>query len=159
MHPNACVWGSLESCINLFTHRSHLLRVQPVLRSLVHGDWAGGRRRCSANWEGFPTSHSEVVLATCGRLLFVTLGLFLLSLRRFCRIRLETGIDVGRLTSEGKKLCSRAAVCTQSLAASLNHHGVQTNHPDFSGGTLFFREGEEGRVSHSLPRSAALLPE
>lgn len=159
MHPNACVWGSLESCINLFTHHSHLLRVQPVLRSLVHGDWAGGRRRCSANWEGFPTSHSEVVLATCGRLLFVTLGLFLLSLRRFCRIRLETGIDGGRLTSEGKKLCSWAAVCTQSLAASLNHHGVQTNHPDFSGGTLFFREGEEGRVSHSLPRSAALLPE
>lgn len=42
-------------------------------------------------------------------------------------------MDGGRLTSGGKKLCSWAAVCTQSLAAYLNHHEVQTKHPDFSG--------------------------
>lgn len=60
-------------------------------------------------------SHSGAVLATCSCLLLATLGPFLLSLRQFCRICLEMGLDVGRLTKTGKKSCSWAAMCMQFI--------------------------------------------
>lgn len=57
-------------------------------------------------------------------------------------------MDVGRLTSGGKKLFSWIPVHTQSLAAYLNHHRVQTKHPYFSVvlEALCFseKEGKEG---------------
>lgn len=134
----------LESCIGIFNHP----HVQPVLCSLVRGVWAGDRRHCSANWEGFPTSPSGAVLASGNFLLFATFGPFFLSLRQFCRICLEVGMDVERLTSGGKKLFSWIPVRTQSLAAYLNHHRVQTKHPYFSVvlEALCFseKEGKEG---------------
>lgn len=130
VQPNARVWGCLESCIKKLVDWPGLTR---AALSCAHSfrDQAGGRRLCSASSKGFPKSLSGVLIPPCSCLLFAALGPFLMGLRQFCSILLEAGvvkIDVGRLSSRGKKLCA------QALAASLLCHGcwVPAKHPKCS---------------------------